>query len=281
MLRLHVQGATDYQFSLPILFFPAASFYLYKNYTHMLDHLNPGDLLFLDIETVPQAPSYEDADPVLRKLWDKKAAYFVEEGQSPGDVYQRAGIYAEFGRIVCISVGLLTTENGERTMRLKSFAGKDEKALLLEFSAMLMKYSRRKEFYLCAHNGKEFDFPYIARRMLINGIALPSALDVAGKKPWEVKFVDTMELWKFGDFKNYTSLELLATVFGIPTPKDDIDGSMVARVFYEEDDLPRIATYCEKDVITIIQLFLRFKGEAMVKEERIVSVEGRSEEVMR
>ena len=238
----------------------------------MLDHLKAEDLLFLDIETVPQSPSYQETDPILRKLWDKKASHLVSEGQGPEDVYQRAGIYAEFGRIVCISVGHLLVENGEKTIRLKSFADKDEKVLLLQFSEMLMKYSRHREFFLCAHNGKEFDFPYIARRMLINGLPLPEVLDVAGKKPWEVKFVDTMELWKFGDFKNYTSLELLAAVFGIPTPKDDIDGSMVAQVYYEEDDLPRIARYCEKDVITIVQLFLKFKGQDIVSEERIFSV---------
>ena len=208
----------------------------------------------------------------MRKLWDKKASHLVTGDQTPADVYQRAGIYAEFGRIVCISVGHLLTENGEHSIRLKSFAGDDEKELLQNFSDMLLNYARRKDFSLCAHNGKEFDFPYIARRMLINGIDLPPVLDVAGKKPWEVKFVDTMELWKFGDFKNYTSLELLAAVFGIPTPKDDIDGSMVAQVYYEEKNLARIVTYCEKDVVTIIQLFLRFKGEDMIPEDRISSV---------
>ncbi len=238
----------------------------------MLDHLKAEDLLFLDIETVPQVPSYEETDPVLRRLWDKKASHFITEGQEPADVYQRAGIYAEFGRIICISVGHLLLENGERLIRLKSFAGKDEKLLLVAFGEMLEKYSRRKSFYLCAHNGKEFDFPYIARRMLINGINLPAVLDIAGKKPWEVNFIDTMELWKFGDFKNYTSLELLAAVFGIPTPKDDIDGSMVASVFYEDDDLDRIVKYCEKDVVTIVQLFLRFKGEAVVAQDKISSI---------
>jgi DNA polymerase elongation subunit (family B) len=240
----------------------------------MLNHLKAEDLLFLDIETVPQSPSYEETDPLFRKLWDKKASFLVAEGQEPADVYQRAGIYAEFGRIICISVGLLTDDKGSRSVRLKSFAGEDEKALLLEFAGMLEKYARRKAFYLCAHNGKEFDFPYISRRMLINGIPLPDVLDNAGKKPWEVNFVDTMELWKFGDFKNYTSLELLAAVFGIPTPKDDIDGSQVAGVFYEEKNLARIVTYCEKDVVTIIQVFLRFKGEEMIPGDRIVSVGG-------
>ncbi len=238
----------------------------------MLNHLHPADLLFLDIETVPQSSNYDEADPALRKLWDKKASHFLSEGQTPRDVYQRAGIYAEFGRIVCISVGHILQEDGVRIVRIKSFAGKDEKQLLCDFREMLVKYAQRKDFFLCAHNGKEFDFPYIARRMLINGVQLPPVLDVAGMKPWEVKFVDTLELWKFGDFKNYTSLELLATVFGIPTPKDDIDGSMVAHVFYEEDDLERIVKYCEKDVVTIVQLFLKFKGEEPVAAEQILCV---------
>ncbi len=238
----------------------------------MLDHIIPEDLLFLDIETVPQYPSYHDADPLMRKLWDKKAAYLVKEEQTPADVYQRAGIYAEFGRIVCVSVGHIHAAGDGTTIRLKSFANDDERLLLEEFSEMLLGYARHKHFSLCAHNGKEFDFPFIARRMLINGVTLPPILDIAGKKPWEVEFVDTLELWKFGDFKNFTSLELLAAVFGIPTPKDDIDGSMVATVYYEDKDLERIARYCEKDVVTIIQLILRFKGLPLVEADRIVSI---------
>lgn len=239
----------------------------------MLDHIKPEDLLFLDIETVPQHASYVEVNPVMQKLWDKKAAYMIKEDQTPEDVYQRAGIYAEFGQIVCISVGHLHVAENQLSIRLKSFAGDDEKLLLEEFKEMLSGYAKHKQFSLCAHNGKEFDFPYIARRMLINGVNLPPILDIAGKKPWEVAFVDTLELWKFGDFKHYTSLELLAAIFGIPTPKDDIDGSMVASVYYEEKDLMRIARYCEKDVVTIIQLMLRFKGKPLVEESRIFSVD--------
>jgi DNA polymerase elongation subunit (family B) len=134
---------------------------------------------------------------------------------------------------------------------------------------MLEACSSKKDLSLCAHNGKEFDFPYLSRRMMVNGISLPAVLDNAGKKPWEVKFVDTLELWKFGDYKHYTSLELLAYLFGIPTPKDDIDGSMVAGIYYQEKDLPRIARYCEKDVLTIIRLLLKFAGQDTIAEEHV------------
>ncbi len=161
---------------------------------------------------------------------------------------------------------------GEQILRLKSFFGKDEKAVLSEFIDLVTKLEQtRKNIFLCAHNGKEFDFPYLARRMLINGLALPLALDVAGKKPWEVSFIDTLELWKFGDYKHYTSLDLLANVFKIPTPKDDIDGSMVGKVFWEEDDLNRIVQYCEKDVITIVQLFNKYRIKPLIPDDKIVS----------
>jgi uncharacterized protein YprB with RNaseH-like and TPR domain len=123
--------------------------------------------------------------------------------------------------------------------------------------------------YLCAHNGKEFDYPYLIRRILINGLEVPSILNLSGKKPWEVNHIDTMELWKFGDYKHYTSLELLATVFGISSPKDDINGSDVGRVYWQENDLQRIVKYCQKDVVTIVNLLLRFKGKPMMGEESI------------
>jgi len=235
----------------------------------MLENIHIENLIFLDIETVPQLPSFDDLAEENKKLWEKKSAFFRSEEQTPSDVYQRAGIYAEFGKIICISVGLVYQEEGQKKIRLKSFASKDELRLLTEFSLLLKSLSAKKNYFLCAHNGKEFDFPYIARRMLINGLELPQILDTAGKKPWEVSHVDTMELWKFGDYKNYTSLELLAFIFGIPSPKNDIDGSMVAKVFYEDDDLPRIAKYCERDVVTIVQLMLKFRQSAVIPEENI------------
>jgi predicted PolB exonuclease-like 3'-5' exonuclease len=238
----------------------------------MLDHLNSDEIIFLDIETVPQVASFEELPDTLQHLWDKKSTTFRKPDENAADVFQRAGIYAEFGKIICISTGYLYLENNEQCLRLKTFFNHNEKELLMEFGQMVHTFSKKKNIQLCAHNGKEFDFPYIARRMLLNGVTLPKVLDIAGKKPWEVYFIDTMELWKFGDYKNYTSLELLATIFGIPTPKDDINGSQVAGVYWDEKDLERIVTYCEKDVLTIVQLFLKFKGDNLLKEKNILSV---------
>lgn len=219
------------------------------------------NIIFLDIETVPAAAEYEELSERMKLLWEKKSVFFRQGGEEPGEVYQRAGIYAEFGRIVCISVGHLLREGEGWRCRTRSYAGDDEAQILADFSSMVTQFGRGREIQLCAHNGKEFDFPYIARRMLINRLALPAILDIAGKKPWEVRLLDTMELWKFGDYKHYTSLDLLAEVFGIPTPKDDIDGSMVAAVYWKEHDLDRIAAYCEKDVITVAGLYLKMTGK--------------------
>ena len=238
----------------------------------MLDNIKIDNVLFLDIETVPQYSDFNSVPEKFKEFWDKKSAYFRDEDQSASDVYQRAGIYSEFGKIICISVGIAVKKSDHRTLRLKSFFGNDESILLQEFAEMLQKYhSSNRDLQLCAHNGKEFDFPYIARRMLINGVKLPKILDVAGKKPWEVMFLDTMELWKFGDYKNYTSLNLLTHIFNIPTPKDDIDGSMVADVYWKDKDLQRVVIYCEKDVLAIAQLLLKYKGEDLIKEENIES----------
>jgi uncharacterized protein YprB with RNaseH-like and TPR domain len=238
----------------------------------MLDNIKVEDVLFLDIETVPQESSMTTLDPSLQLLWDKKSKLFRSPEQTPEEVYERAGIYSEFGKIICISVGLIT-EKAPCSFRIKSFYGDDEKSILSEFSAMLTKFCRsNKEAILCAHNGREFDFPYIARRMIINKLIIPGILDNAGKKPWEVKLLDTMDLWKFGDYKNYTSLDLLTSILGIRSPKDDIDGSMVAGIYYDEKDLPRIVRYCEKDVLAIAQILLRFMNLPAIVDDRIESV---------
>jgi DNA polymerase elongation subunit (family B) len=240
----------------------------------MLDNVRPEDVLFLDIETVPSAPSYNNLSPAMQILWDKKSKQFRTPEQTPADVFERAGIYSEFGKIICISVGLIKEKN-PFSLRLKSFYGNDEKLLLTEFSGMLTKCSgNNRESLLCAHNGKEFDYPYIARRMIINGLVIPEIIDNAGKKPWEIKLLDTMDLWKFGDYKNYTSLDLLTTILGIPTPKGDIDGSMVAGVYYVENDIERIVRYCEKDVLAIAQVLLRFMNLPLIADEKIESVTG-------
>ena len=226
-------------------------------------------ILFLDIETVPEVYAFKDLDDKTADLYTKKTKFFQKDGLTAEDVYDRAGVYAEFGKIVCISCGIVQDKNTGKTIRMKSFANHDERKLLLDFAEMLMAYYNTPNHALCGHNAKEFDFPFIARRMLINGIDIPEILDIAGKKPWEVNLLDTMELWKFGDYKHYTSIALLCHIFKVPTPKDDISGADVARVYYEEDDLERIKVYCEKDVIALIQLFLKFRNEGLVKEENI------------
>jgi predicted PolB exonuclease-like 3'-5' exonuclease len=225
----------------------------------MLSNIRPEDILFLDIETVPAVSSYSLLDQTFQWHWEKKSKQF------------RAGIYAEFGKIICISVGLIK-EKTPFSFRLKSFYGDDEKSLLSEFSALLNKFSKNKEALLCAHNGKEFDYPYIARRMIINSMIIPDLLDNAGKKPWEVKLLDTLDLWKFGDYKSYTSLNLLTSILNIPSPKDDIDGSMVARVYYDEHNIRRIVRYCEKDVLAVAQVLLRLMNLPEIREDKIESV---------
>lgn len=229
------------------------------------------NILFLDIETAPQYPDYNDMPEEWKQLWDTKSASLLKyhEGQTHESLYPRAGIYAEFGKIICISCGVLQGADGHKKIVLKSFYGDDEKLLLHQFSEMLNKWSAGEQKFLCAHNGKEFDFPYLCRRMIINNLPIPSLLNIAGKKPWEVTHLDTLELWKFGDFKSFTSLNLLAHTLGIPTPKDDIDGSMVWAVYWKEKNLERIVTYCQKDVVTVAQIYLRMNGEPLIKQENI------------
>ena len=219
-------------------------------------------VLFLDIETVPAFGNWEEVSPEEQKLWDKKTKGQRGDEVFVGEFYEeRAGVMAEFGKIICISVGMLEKSN---YLRIKSFSGDDEARLLEDFGK-IFNSSRLSNSILCAHNGKEFDFPWIARRMLINGFQPPVPFQMFGKKPWEVPHLDTMELWKFGDWKSYTSLELLAHVFGVPTPKDDIDGSMVAEIYYKEKDLSRIVTYCEKDVLTLANVFRRMRQEDLLE----------------
>lgn len=240
----------------------------------MLNDTKLDEILFLDIETVPAYPNYNDMPEDYRKLWDRKAQSLSRNNETPLELYERAGIYAEFGKIICISVGIIVIQDEGIAFRLKSYFGDNEAQLLADFATMLNGLTTRKpNINLCAHNGKEFDFPYIARRMLVNGIAIPSILDVAGKKPWEVKFLDTMELWKFGDVKHYTSLNLLSYIFGIPSPKDDIDGSQVAQCYYQLNDLNRIVTYCEKDVLTVAQILLKYKGLPIIPAKMVSRAE--------
>lgn len=233
--------------------------------------MNFNNILFIDIETASAFESYAHLPDDWKELWDHKAALLMrnKEAETPETVYERAGIYAEFGKIVCISCGCLQGSGEERRIILKSFYGDDERRLLQDFAEMLKKWSNDPSKSLCAHNGKEFDYPYICRRMIINSVAIPEALNIAGRKPWEVRLMDTMELWKFGDYKSYTQLRLLAHVLGIPSPKDDIDGSMVNDVYWKEKNGERIATYCQKDVVTLAQVLLRMHCEPLIKAQNI------------
>lgn len=229
------------------------------------------DILFLDIETVASTDNFASLDERLKTQWSRKASFLKrEEGVTDEQLFhQRAGIYAEFGKVVCIAVGkLYDTESGELGLKTKAYYGHDEKVLLTEFKSMLDKLDANIRF--CAHNGKEFDYPYMSRRMLVNGIALPVPLNLAGRKSWEVNHLDTMELWKFGDYKHYTSLDLLAAIFNIPSSKNGIDGSQVNSVYYKEKDLEKIKDYCVSDVVVLTQLYLRMKGLPLLAEKNIL-----------
>ena len=237
----------------------------------MLSKLNLETILFLDIETVPQAPHFSDLDETTQQLWETKSQYQRGEEVSAEDFYHRAGIWAEFGKIICISVGFFKIQGDKRSFRTTSFHGEEVK-ILKDFKNLLTTHFNQANHLLCAHNGKEFDFPYIARRMIIHGIELPHKLNLFGKKPWEVPHLDTLELWKFGDYKTFTSLKLLTHVLGIPSPKDDIDGSQVYEVYYEENDIDRIITYCEKDTIAVAQILLRLRGDDLLVDDEIIHV---------
>lgn len=218
-------------------------------------------ILFIDIETVRLTESYDALDERLQKAWERKAGWLTKEDpKSPEEVYlDKAGIYAEFGRVVVIGLGILhPTEDGWK-LRTKALFQENEHSLLTEFSNILTRMNQ-DELMLCAHNGKEFDFPYLSRRMRINRISLPQTLDIAGKKPWEIQHLDTMEMWKFGDFKHYTSLELLSALFGIDSSKDDLDGSGVGKAFYEDNDPEKIMEYCLRDVEVTARLLMHLKG---------------------
>ena len=230
------------------------------------------DVLFLDIETVPQEENWKDLSKETQGLFSKKTQYQRKEEFTPEEFYERAGIWAEFGKIICISVGYFVDVDKKKQLRLTSFFGDDEHKLLIEFKVLLDKHFVKKSNVLCAHNGKEFDFPFIARRMIVHQIELPKKLNLFGKKPWEVPHLDTLELWKFGDYKHYTSLKLLTSILGIPSPKDDIDGSEVASVYYKEKNIQRIVTYCEKDTIAVAQILLRFNNQELLKNTDVVSV---------
>ncbi|RYE25728.1 MAG: 3'-5' exonuclease [Sphingobacteriales bacterium] len=223
------------------------------------------EILFLDIETVPIQPEFSALTQGLQKEWERKAKNLKvtdTEQATPAALFgERAGIFSEFAKVVCIGFGSLHQHEGKWRLRLKAITQTDEKKLLNEFCEVVTRFSQHyPELKFCGHNIKEFDIPFLCRRMLINGIGLPNCMQLSGKKPWEINHQDTLELWKFGDYKNFTSLSLLAEVLGIPSPKDDMDGSMVADTFWKDGDLPRIGKYCLQDVLTSARVYLRLKG---------------------
>jgi len=228
--------------------------------------LDPEKILFIDIETVPLVYNYNELPESAKELWNKKWQY--NKDISPEAQYAKAGIYSEFSRVLCIGFGYYR----QKKYYINTFAGDNETQILAQFSELLKQSFNTDNHVLCAHNGKEFDFPFLCRRYLINSLPLPRVLQLQGKKPWEIKHIDTMELWKFGDIKNFTSLNLLAHVFGIPSPKDDMDGSMVGKTYYEDKDLPRIVNYCKKDVITLTRVYNRFAGIGNLNEDEIIYV---------
>lgn len=236
----------------------------FKNMKEDKNQAKLENILFIDIETVPVQYQYQSLSETEKELWNKKWMYIKDI--TAEQQYAKAGIYAEFAKVVCIGLGFIS----EGKFRTRAIAGDDEHTLLSEFSDLMQQYFSGKDHYLCAHNGKEFDYPFLCRRLLINKIPLPKLLQLQGMKPWEVKHLDTMEMWRFGDIKNFTSLNLLAHIFGIPSPKDDIDGSQIAKVYYEEKNMERIKTYCIKDVVTLARIYQSLKGLDVLKDDDIV-----------
>ncbi len=237
----------------------------------MLDKIHLQNILFLDIETVPEVHKFNELDETTQSLFADKTAYQRKDDVSPEEFYQRAGIWAEFGKIVCISVGYFVIKNDIRQFRTTSFFG-DEIKILQDFTNLLQNHFNSPQVVLCGHNIKEFDLPFIGRRMIIHGLEIPNKLNSIGKKPWEIPHLDTMELWKFGDYKHFTSLKLLTHILGIPSPKDDIDGSQVAEIYYVENDIDRIIIYCEKDVLAVAQVLLKFKRLPILTNDEVISV---------
>ncbi|MBK9532692.1 MAG: ribonuclease H-like domain-containing protein [Chitinophagaceae bacterium] len=229
------------------------------------------NLLLIDIETVSEYATFNELNKDWKQLWEEKVQRSLHEDTTAEAFYpQRAGVMAEFAKVICISVGYFKREGKELKLRVKSFYGDDEKMLLQDFMAALQKMEiNNNKWSFTGHNIKEFDIPFICRRLLINGLSIPPFLDFQNMKPWETNMVDTFQYWRFGDYKHYTSLKLLAAALQVPSPKDDIDGSMVGDVYWKEHNLERIVTYCQKDVVTTGNIVLRFKNLPLLPEEAV------------
>lgn len=233
------------------------------------------EILFLDIETVTETATWEELDQRKQALWIKKSTQFHNTSSTdPADLYfEKGAIFAEYGRVVAIAIGMIGKKEGQEFLKVKAFAQEDESQLLEEFANFLHQNISPEKYLLCAHNGKEFDYPYLCRRLIIHGMPLPEILNLVNKKPWEVPHLDTLEMWKFGDRKNYTSLDLLAAIFKVDSSKSDMDGSMVNQVYYQEKDLKKIARYCMQDVVVTAQVYRKMKLLESIPQENIQMVE--------
>jgi 3'-5' exonuclease len=235
-----------------------------------MSQINLKNILFIDIETVSQFEHFQDLSPKTQELWQRKARFFKSETEQTIDevYFDRAGIYAEFGKIICIGIGAILSND---TFKVTCISGHDEREILFKLCNILAKHPAKKELLLCAHNGKEFDFPYISRRLLINGLEIPEILKLQGKKPWDVMHIDTLDLWKFGDYKHYTSLDLLANCFGLESSKEELSGDQVNKAYYKHNQLEEIATYCKKDVVLLALLYLRMNNMEVFANDQIVN----------
>lgn len=233
------------------------------------------NILFVDIETAAQHAHFSEVDERLQKHWERKASFLKNEAElSAAEMYvDRAGIYAEYGKVICISFGGFYEENEELKLRVSSFCGGDEKEILSKFIHIVEKHRAKNNLLLCAHNGKEFDFPYLCRRMVLNGLPLPTILQLSGKKSWNIPHLDTLEMWKFGDYKHFVSLDLLTALFDIPSSKQEIDGSMVNHTYHVEKDIDKINRYCIADVKVLAQLYLKMNGKDILPEDKMQVVE--------
>ena len=232
------------------------------------------NLFLIDIETVSEVNNFNGLSDEWKELWNEKIHKALPENITTDEYYPlRAGIMAEFAKVVCISFGYFRTENNVLQLRIKSFYSDIEKGILENFIKTLYHlHAINSHWCFAGHNIKEFDIPFLCRRMLINNLSIPPFMDFQNMKPWDNPVTDTLHLWRFGDYKHYTSLKLLAAALGVPSPKDDIDGSMVGQVYWEEKNLERIVTYCQKDVVTVANVLLRFKGMPLLEEQNIVIV---------
>jgi 3'-5' exonuclease len=245
-----------------------------------MHNIRTEDLIVIDIETASVSSSFNLLDERWQTLWQEKTARVIPEGLTASDFYpMRAGVMAEFSKIVCISIGYFIKEQ-QLKIRVKSFYGDDEQKILTDFLQTVTKIeSFNSKWCFAGHNIKEFDIPFICRRLLVNNMHIPAYLNFQNMKPWETNIVDTFQYWRFGDYKHYTSLKLLAAAMGLPSPKDDIDGSMVGELYHNGTpaeriiNMKRIATYCQKDVVTTANIILRFKNILPVHDDDVEIVE--------